>query len=406
MSNEIELFTKLLKAANVVSDSELTEAVNCAKHLEIPLERALTMLKVVSDESIAPAIKAKEMVCAGKISLEEAGNVLKHANQHGISFEDALPKKDSNDPSLRISGARINHPLAEFFLAPKLVTHDQLNQALHKSQSMDLPLGKTLIISRFITRWTLGEVLNAAYLVKDDKIPREQAVNLLRDAIQHRISVIQVLFESGNFSNRSGDTITLSELLLLGGCLGEADFQDIEERRLTAKKTCHQIIADYKIVESSLLQAADSLLEMVGDYLKPFQAAQALKQVKTNKIPVYQAIAELKPPPQLPPPQLRLGDLLVESGIVSRQSVEKIAASQQPTSTLVRIGKQLLDAQLIDDTNLYNALRCQSLFREGIISAQQTVAALSCAHDEKIKLDEAFSLCGIYAPIRMQWNWQ
>ena len=119
-----------------------------------------------------------------------------------------------------------------------------------------------------------------------------------------------------------------------------------------------------------------------------------------------QAIAELKPPPQVPQPQLRLGDLLVESGIVSRESVEKVVNSPKSSSTLVRIGKQLLDAHLIDDTNLYNALRCQSLFREGILCAQQTVAALSCAHDEKMTLEDAFAQCGINAPMRMQWNWQ
>ncbi len=404
VTNEIELFTKLLQAAHVVNDSELTEAINCAKHLEIPLERALTMLKVASEENLQPAIRAKEMVAAGRISFDEASRVLQHANQHGIAFEEALPKKE--DSNLRLSSGRVIHPIADFLLGAKIVTPDQLNQAAQKAQTMNLPLGKTLVINRFITRWTLGEVLSAANLAKEELVPKDRAVALLHDAIQKRHSVIQVLFESGAYTNANGGSLTILELLLLADCITEADFQDIEERKLLEKKTYLELITHSRIVESTILEAAVNLVDMIDSYLKPYQAAEALKQIRIRKIPAYQAIAELKPPPQVSLPQLRLGDLLVEAGIVSRNDVEKVAKNNQPTTTLVRIGKQLLDAKLIDDTNLYNALRTQSLYREGIISPKQAVAALSCATDEKIKLDEAFAKCNIYAPIRMQWNWQ
>lgn len=406
MSKELELFSKLLQTAGVFKDSDLIEAVTCAKRLEIPLERALTMLKVASDRKLQPAITAKEMVAAGKISLEEAGRILRQASQHDMSFEDALSNRVTHDPSLHLSSGKVIHPLAEFLLASKLVTPDQLNQTVHKSQTMNLPLGKTLIVNRFISRWALGEVLNAAYLVKENLITQEQALNLLHDSIQHRISVFQVLFESGNYHIPSADAITLPELLCMADCLTEADCQDIQEHALVEKEGYTQIITKYKLVESTLVESAVSLLEMTGDYLKPFQAAEALKQVKVKKIPIYQAIAELKPPPQVPQPELRLGDLLVEAGIVSREAIEKVVAGQQRLPTQARIGKLLLAAHLIDDTNLYNALRCQSLFRAGIMSAQQTVTSLSCAHDEKLKLEDVFIQYGIYAPIRMQWNWQ
>lgn len=164
MSKELELFSKLLQTAGVFKDSDLIEAVTCAKRLEIPLERALTMLKVASDRKLQPAITAKEMVAAGKISLEEAGRILRQASQHDMSFEDALSNRVTHDPSLHLSSGKVIHPLAEFLLASKLVTPDQLNQTVHKSQTMNLPLGKTLIVNRFISRWALGEVLNAAYL--------------------------------------------------------------------------------------------------------------------------------------------------------------------------------------------------------------------------------------------------
>lgn len=412
VTNEVELFSKLLQSAHIVSEAELSEAASCAKRLEISLDRAITMLKLVSQERLKPALQAKEMIVAGKISLNEATRALLIANEHGLAFEDALPIKggpageDSNDKTIHLSTSKPIHPFADLLLTAKLVTPDQLNQAVQKSSDMDLPLGKSLVISRFMTRWVFGQVITAACLIDEEKITKAVASKLLHEAVQRRMSFIQLLFESGEYHNAGGDTLTLPELLVMAECLTEADYQDIEERKLIEKKSYAQIISDNKILESNLLQSAISLQEMIGDYLKAFQAAQALKQVAAKKIPVYQAIAELKPPPQVPQPNLRLGDLLVESGVIGRDSVETIISKQNPNSTLVRIGKKLLEAHLIDDNNLYNALRCQSAFREGVISANQAVAVLSCAHDEKLKLDDAFVKTGVFAPIRMQWNWQ
>ncbi len=412
VTNEVELFSKLLQSAHIVSDAQLSEAAICAKRLEIPLDRAITILKLASQERLKPAITAKEMVVAGQISLDEASHALQLANQNGIPFEDALPKKGNiasatgNHRTIHLSTSKPIHPLAALLLGAKLVSPDQLNQAVQKATDMNLPLGKSLIINRFMTRWVFGQVITAACLIDEGKTTNDTASKLLVDAIQRRMSFIQLLFESGQNCNASGETLTLPELLVMAECLAEADYQDIQERKLIDKKPYVQIISEHQLIESNLLQSAISLLEMIGDYLRPFQAANALKQVAIKKIPVYQAIAELKPPPQVPQPNLRLGDLLVESGIIGRDSVETVISKQNLNSSLVRIGKKLLEAHLIDDSNLYNALRCQSAFREGVISANQAVAILYCAHDEKLKLEDAFTKCGVFAPIRMQWNWQ
>jgi hypothetical protein len=412
ITQEVELFSKLLKSARIVSEAQLKEAASCAQRLDISLDRALTMLKMVSPESLRPALAAKEMVIAGQISLEEASLALQHARQKGISFEEALPKNnehendDNNDGSIHLSTSKPIHPLADLLLTTKLVTPEQLNQAIQKASDMDLPLGKTLIVNRFMNRWTLGQVITAASLIDEEKTTKENAYKFLQDAVQHRTSFIQILFESGNYINSPGETLTLPELLIMAECLTEADYQDVQEHKLIEKKPYAQIISENKLIESNLLQSALSLLEMIGNYLKPFQAAEALKQVAIRKIPDYQAIAELKPPPQIPQMQLRLGDLLVESGIIGRDAVEAIVSKQNADTTLVHIGKMFLEAHLIDDNNLYKSLRCQSAFREGVVSAKQAVAVLSCAYDEKLKVEDAFAKCGVYAPLRMQWNWQ
>jgi len=173
VTSEFELFTKLLQAAHVINDSDLKEAVICAKRLEIPLERALTMLKVASEERLKLAIKAKEMVTAGHISLAEASKALQHASLHGIAFEEALPSKENrhkDDRTIHLSTTKSIHPLADYLLAAKLVSPDQLSQAVQKAESMNLTLGKSLVVNRIMTRWIFGEVLTTAALVNDKSI--------------------------------------------------------------------------------------------------------------------------------------------------------------------------------------------------------------------------------------------
>ncbi len=412
VGDEVELFRKLLKSSHIISDAQLNEATSCAKRLEMSLDRAITMLNLASHERLKAVISAKEMVASGQISLAAASHALQLANQHGITFEEALPIQDENatdankNGAIELSTTKPANLLADLLLAAKLLNSEQLNQSLQKANEMHLPLGKTIIVTRLMSRWVFGQVITAASAVEEEKTTKDTAAKLLHEAVQRKMTFIQLLFESGQYRNPSGDTLSLPELLVMAECLTEADYQDIEERKLMEKKPYVQIISENSLIESSLLESAISLLEMIGTYLKAFQAGDALRQVALKKIPVYQAIAELKPPPQVPQPLLRLGDLLVESGIIARDPVEAVIAKQDPNSTLVRIGKKLLEAHLIDDSNLCNALRCQSVFMEGIISAKQAVTVLSCAHDEKIKIEEAFLKCGVYAPVRMQWNWK
>lgn len=408
LSSEREIFSKLLQAAHLVHEADLQEATKCAKRLEIPLERALSMLKLVSSERLRPAADAKDMVMKGKLSIEEAGRALQYASQHNISFEDALlaSVKAESGSSIRLSTSKMVHPLAEYLLTAKLVNVDQLNEAVQKATDMNLSLGKLLVVNRYITRRVFGELLIAFSLVKEQRITKSEAIGLLRESAQRNISIIQFLFERGDYKNDRGDTLTLPEFLLMADCITVADYQDIQEIKLLQDKTYVDIITQQKLLSTDLLQAAVSLIEMIGVCLKPYQAAEALKQVATKKIPLYQIVNEIKSSATETQTDLKLGDMLVEAGIIDRGAIEKVMSDPARNSTIVRIGKRLLEAGLISEFDLYNCLRCQSLFREGIISANQAIISLSYAHREKLKLEDAFLQRGISAPLRMQWNWR
>jgi hypothetical protein len=401
--NPTNTLSKLLIAARVVKQPDLEEALKTAKRLDINLARALVMLKFASDNALDNPVKAEELVRKGKLSFELAVKALVLARQNSIDLEDAINVMGAVVTKTQTLPSATN-ALSELLLAGQMLTQEQLGQALQTSREANMGLGRTLTVNRSVTRWALAEALTTLLLVKESKISKEQAVNALRVAATRRASVTQILFELGQFHESSGESLKLSELIFLAGLLGESDYMECIEIEVTQERPFGQIVVELGLIDSTVLEAAGQLHDMVGSVLKPFQAAEALKQVRAKNITVYQAIAELQPPPQVPQRSLRLGDLVVESGLVQREGLEAALATSTEDKA-VRIGKKLLAAGLLSETTLYASLRCYSLAREGLMSADQAILVLSACKTDNLSLEEALQKFAVSPPSRMQWSW-
>lgn len=402
--NASDTLSKLLISARIVKPPDIEEAQKTAKRLDVNLTRALVMLKFASDNALDNAVKAEELVRKGKLSFELAVKALLLARQNSIDLEDAINVMGAVVAKTQTAMPSAANSLSDLLLSAQMISSEQYGQALHASRENNMGIGRTLTVSRAVTRWALAESLTALILVKESKISKEQAVNALRVAATRRASVTQILFELGQFHESSGESIKLSELIFLAGLLGESDYMECLEQEGTQEKPFGQIVLELGLIEPQVLEAACQLLDMVGSVLKPFQAAEALKQVRAKNITHYQAMAELQPPPQVPQRDLKLGDLVVESSLVQKEALEAVLAAG-PEEKPARLGKKLLAAGLISETTLYASLRCYSLAKEGLMSADQTVQVLSACKSDSLSLEEALQKFAVTPPSRMQWSW-
>jgi hypothetical protein len=400
--NATDTLPRLLLAARIVKQSDLDEAQKSAKRLDVALSRALVMLKFASEGSLKAPLQAEELVRKGKLSFEIAVKALNMTRQNGIELDDAINvigavvTKTQNMPTL-------TNNLTELLMAAEMLTGEQLGEAIQKSRDAQMSVGRTLVVNRHITRWALAEALTAQLLVRDSKITKDQAINALRAAGRRRTGVAQILFELGQYNESSGESLKLAELILMAGFLSEGDYLEAVEIEATEEKPFGQVLVEQHLVESSFLESACQILDMVGSVLKPFQAAEALRQIRAKNIGVYQAIAELQPPPQVAQRKMRLGDLLTESGILQREAVEAVAQNQEESP--IRIGKKLLAAGLLSEPFLYTSLRCQSLAKEGLLSADNAVLVLTTCRRDNVNIDEALNKHGWHIPARMHWSW-
>lgn len=400
---DVDTLKLILAGSEIIKERELSEAVESACKLNVPLARALIMLGHAKGDNLKLPMEAEQLVQSGKVSVDLAIKALRLAWQNNIALPEAIHVIKSVHKKTNLSQA-VTNPMSELMLSAAIISREQLGRAVLRSQETKLTLGRVLIVNREISNSLLAAVINAQLLIRDCKISKDQAINALKTTKERRVTIEQTLFELAIYTEQPGQPMRLAELFVMSGHISEGDMLESLEIELTKEKEFGQILLEQGFVTTSHLETAIVLQDMVtNNCIKPHHAAEALKQTCAKNISVYQAIAELKPPPQMQQPTLRIGDLLALSEIVKREAIERVLA--QKGNSTVKIGTLLLNANLISEFSLYNALRCLSLLRQGYLSNEQAVAALKYCEQHKLTPDEALSRISLFPPTRMQWVW-
>jgi hypothetical protein len=394
----------LIQGTNAVAQDKLEEALRTAKNLNCPLQRALSMLGYASDHSLKSILEAQTEITEGRISLDTAVKALRFAKQNNLEFDEAVNVLTSVHKKTMVAPS-ITNTLTNLLLDANMITREQLGSALQRSLSSGMTIGRLLVLNRDLSSWMMIASLNALLLVRDQKIVHDDAINGLQAVGRRRITIEQALFELGLYRETPGQSLKLGELFQMSGFLGESDMLECLEIELVKEKSFGQILLEQGLATSNLLEAAVYLQDLTAsDTLRGYQAAEALRSVRTKEVSVYQAVAELQPPPQLAPPILRFTELMQLAGTCgSADAIKQIIPEDEDSS--VKAGKKLLAAGLVNDVSLYTALRTYSLLREGYVSNENAVIILQHCKANNVNVDDALLKLGQNIPSRMQWLW-
>lgn len=402
-ASSTDTFGTLVLSTGIISPPQLEEAKKTSKNLNVPLERSLVMLDMMSGFLLGLVQEANELVSNGTVSLDLAVRALRLARQHNMKLKDAIGVLGQvHKKTGRVQ--TITTPVTELLLASNMITMEQIGRAVSQAQDSGMQTGRILVLNRDVSSWMMTAVLNALLMVRDGKIDKENAKEAISTVGNRRVSIEQALFELGLYVEKEGNTVRIGELVAMAGFVSESDMLECLEIELVKEKQFGQILLEQGLVTSELLEAAIILQDMVASgNIKAFQAAEALRAVRDKGVMVYQAMAELQPPPQAPQKHISPQDLLVEAGFLDRETINQLV-SQEETSS-IRVGKKVLTAGIISEAFLYLALRTYSLFRQGFLSADQAVKALALCKSDNMSLDEVLSKQGWFVPARMQWIW-
>lgn len=93
---------------------------------------------------------------------------------------------------------------------------------------------------------------------------------------------------------------------------------------------------------------------------------------------------------------LRIGELLIESGILTKQDLEQAMKTAEATS--LPIGRVLVMAGFLTDTEFQAAVQAQSLVRDSLIPLDNAVKVLKAVTDDRISFQHALEKSGYVAP--------
>ena len=401
-SKQSDVLLELVRSANVVDDQTLENAIAISQRLNLPLERALMQSGSFSEECMRPLLSAKQMVEANTIRLDTAINAIRLAQHDGIDFQTALKKILSVHQKTLVTPS-MNNDLTDILLQSQVINQEQFGRAMQKSLQTKILVGRVLVITGDISSSLFLSVLQAVLLLREKSIARGEAVDAIKLAQQKSICLEQALFEMGSFKTPPVGSLKLSELMRMAGLISESELAECLEIELFKNKTFGQVLREQGLATDELLESAMILQGSVaGGELKAYQAAEAMRLIAKEDMFTETAINRVTQRSR-GNEEVRLGELLIESCVLTRDAVEKTVSAAVTSN--VKIGKMLLDAGLITKSMLHRALRCQSLLKYGAISRDQAVKILTCCKQKEQTVDQAITGLGLSAPTRMQWSW-
>lgn len=393
----------LFLATGMLKKHQLEEASKTATNLSVPIERALTMLDMLSNESITLAKDAEELVENGTISLDMAVRAVRLARQQNMLLEDAIGVIGSvHKQTAKVQ--TITTPLTSLLIECGLIATDAAAKAAIQARDTGMQPGRILVLNREVSSWAMNAALSGLVLVKEKKIEKEHAIEGIKAIGHRRISIEQSLFELGLYVGKGEQSLKIGELIPMAGLLSEGDLLECIEIELVKEKQLGQVLLEQGFITNEVLESAVVLTDMIASRnIKGYQAAEALRKVFDKGISVYHAMGELDPPVQAPQKEITFGDLLVEAGLASAETVEGCLPDKSMST--IKSGKKVLSAGIINESMLYLALRSYSLYNQTLLSADNAAGALRICSEKGIGLDEALSKMGWLLPARMQWIW-
>jgi hypothetical protein len=181
---------ELLLLSGLITDADIMNALEYGlTKADQPFGKSLIELGLLTQSLLDLALNLQELICEGTVALNSACDTL---------YSYSITRKADSEQGL------IQEPtlkLGELLKVAGLVTDSEINQAIELSARYPSVIGKMLVINGSISEATLLAALRCQFLLKRQLISVDQAVEALRHAETHKMSLDDSLEEIGAPSN-------------------------------------------------------------------------------------------------------------------------------------------------------------------------------------------------------------
>ncbi len=189
--------------------------------------------------------------------------------------------------------------------------------------------------------------------------------------------------------------IRIGDLLLASGLIKDEDLEEATQVASDLGLPLGKILVMSGFVTNAQFQAVIQSQSMIRDQILTEEAAaSALRLVYHHDLPFEEALSKAGWVQPDSMPLQKLGDLLIESGIVSKKVLETALRSSAETG--LPLGRVLVHTSHLPETLLHATLNAQVMIRDGKITREQAVQGLKSAHRRQVSLETSLAEQGLY----------
>ena len=248
------LLSDLLVKSGVVDPKRLKEISGLPSNRRMSLGQMLLVGGYVTQNTLDVTLKAEAYIKDKIIDLNTAIKIIRTALKTGDNFENVLASEQHGQ-----NKSYQGNKLGDLLIEASIINQDQLNICLQKSQSLGLPLGRVMVLNNFITENCLNAALEIQVRVRDEMLPRSQAVEVLRVVSGRYLSnnADAYIAEQAKqiLENNTKQRGRLGELLVNAGILNETDIVNALEIQMQTGELLGQILIHQGFVNQQLLDA-------------------------------------------------------------------------------------------------------------------------------------------------------
>jgi hypothetical protein len=271
----------------------------------------------------------------------------------------------------------------------ELLKGDQLEDLLQLNRTTDLPVGSVLVMSGEISDRILRTAVQAQSMLKDRLASEDQIVHAIQIVKKKGLTLNAALKQVRWSRDNDVKSSTLGELL--------SSSKLVDPLKLTKALATSQssmlplgkvLVLTNAVSRPLLLSTLDIQTKIRNGQLNRDVAISQLCSLRDRIRHVEQNLLT-RASAQKGGPDLRIGELLVESGIISTSDL--LAALEMSVQGDQRVGETLLDLDWITEDRLNAGLELQKLVTCRVLSKEAAIRALTHMHKTNESLDKCVS---------------
>ncbi|MFA7335219.1 MAG: hypothetical protein WC028_00440 [Candidatus Obscuribacterales bacterium] len=381
-------FGELLVRLNLVSERDLTDALQVAPQFGLPLGRTLVLSGRISETELQLAVELQPLIGQNLCTLERAKEAAKLVRAKGLAPAEALKR-------IGVQGATDKATLGCLLVDSGFISAEQVDNAQKISYETGMRLGRVLILNNLISHSLLTQALDLQGMVRQGRMSLPQAVEMLvTSAPKHALPAnLSLRLEAHGLSpHPAKKQVRFGEFLVMSGLASENEILNAMETSLSKQLSLGEAIVALGLISESLFKKAEGLHE----------------QVSHGEVTLKQATDEIhclihgdkggrkagSGSDNTPSPVL--GELLKMTGFVNDSDISEAIELSSRYPAL--IGKMLVVSGAIDEATLIASLRCQYLLKHGYLGVDQAIQALQYSRKNKVSFDDAMEELGIAKP--------